>query len=98
IRGPCGVKEQQGCGMEEGVVDGDGGMLKPNHVVEDGGHDLPRRFGIAMGNRHGDLFVTAENHLRVGLTAALVIDERIVNTAKTRPWVERHVFNAKYFQ
>src|SRR5262249_29310348 len=81
-----------------GVVDRHRGMLKANHVVDNGGHDLTRRFFGTMRHPDGGLFVAAENHLRVGLTAALVIDERIVNTAKTRPWVERHVFNAKYFQ
>src|SRR5262245_4016792 len=81
-----------------GVVDRHRGMLKANHVVDNGGHDLTRRFGITMRNRDGDLFVAAENHLRVGLTAALVIDERIVNTAKTRPRVESNIFNAENFQ
>ena len=39
-----------------------------------------------------------KNHLRVGLTAALVIDERIVNPAEARPWVECDVLDAQDFE
>jgi hypothetical protein len=77
-----------------GVVDRHGSMLEADHVMDDGGHDLPSRFGVTMRNGHGDFLVAAENHLGVGLSAALIVDERIVNAAKARPGVERDVFDA----
>ena len=73
-------------------------MLQTDHVVHDGGHDLARRLGVAMRHGHGDFFVAAENHFRIRRTAALVIDQGIVNAAKARPGIERDVFDAENFQ
>ena len=43
------------------------------------------RLEVTMGDRDRDLFVAAENHLRIGLAAALIVNQRIVNAAKTHP-------------
>src|SRR5678816_68589 len=66
--------------------------------MDDGEHDLTRSFGVTMRDRDGDFFVTAENHLRVGLSAALVIHKRIVNAAEARPGVECDVLDAQDFE
>jgi hypothetical protein len=59
-------------------------VLQADDVVHDCRHNFACRFGIAMRDSDGDLFVTAENDLWIGLTATLVVDERIVNAAKAR--------------
>ena len=72
-------------------------MLQADDVVHDRRHDLAGRLGVAMRHRHGDLFVAAENHFGIGLGAALVIDQRIVNAAEARARIQRDVFDAQNF-
>ena len=73
-------------------------MLQADDVVHDRRHDLARRLGVTVRHRHGDLFMAAENHFRIGRAAALVVDQRIVNAAKARAGIERDIFDAKNFQ
>jgi len=42
--------------------------------------------------------MAAENHFGIRRATALVIDQRIVNAAETRAWIERDIFDAEYFQ
>ena len=73
-------------------------MLQADDVVHDGRHRLAARLGVTVRDRDGDLFVTAEDNLRISLTAALVIDQRIVNAAKARTGIKCDVFDAENFQ
>ena len=73
-------------------------MLQTDDVMHDRRHDLARRLGIAVRDGDGNLFVAAENHLRIGFPSALIIDQRIVNAAEARPWIQRDILNAEYFE
>ena len=56
--------------------------------MDDGDHRQALRPRIAMRDLHGNFFVVAEQHRRVVFA---VIDQRIVQAAKTRSGIERDV-------
>src|SRR5207244_4421388 len=98
VHGTGAAHDQDRRAVTPGVVDRHGSMLQADDVVHNGGHRLAGSLGITVRDRDGDFFETAEDNLRIGLTAALVIYQRIVNAPEARTRIKRDVFNAEDFQ
>jgi hypothetical protein len=49
-----------------------------------------------VGHGNGDLFVATENNFRI--TVAVVIDQGVVDAAKTRPGIQSDILNSQNFQ
>ena len=79
-----------------GIEDRHAGMLQTDDVVQPGRHDLTRRAGIAVGQRHRDLFVRA--HDDFGPFTGLEVNDRVVEAAVARARIQRDVFNAQIAQ
>ncbi|MFP6736582.1 MAG: hypothetical protein VB959_22460 [Rhodospirillales bacterium] len=62
-------------------------MQKPDQVMEDYDQRFAAGRGVAVGDLDGDVFVGAEDHLRVVLA---VIDHGIMQPAKTGARVQGH--------
>src|SRR5439155_23785658 len=98
VHGAGAAHDQDRRAVTPGVVDRHGSMLQADDVVHNRGHRLAGSLGITVRDRDGDFFVTAEDNLRIRLTAALVIYQRIVNTAKARTGIQSDIFDAQNFQ
>src|ERR1043166_1953610 len=72
--------------IDVGIVNPHWCMEQTDDVMNDRYHRLAARFGVAMGNLHGDLFMIAEDHRWLVFA---VVYERIVQAAKTRAGIER---------
>jgi hypothetical protein len=71
-------------------------MLQADDVVQTGRHDLAGGPGIAVSDRHGNLFMGTHDHL--GALARLEVDHGIVKAAITRPWIQCDVFDPQLAQ
>ena len=72
--------------VEIGVVDRHAGVQQADQVVQDHGGRLAGRLGVAVGDLHRDFLVVAEHHRRL---VVAVVDERVVQAAEARAWIER---------
>ncbi len=86
-----GADDEDRRAVDIGVVDGHAGMQQPHEVVQDHGHRLAGRLGVAVGDLHRDLLVLAQHHRRL---IAAVIDQRIVQAAEARAGIERDMREA----
>ncbi len=67
-------------------------MQQANHIVHDDAKRLAAGLCIAMRDLHRDLFVRTDQHRRL---VAVVIDQRIVQSAIGRAGIERDVGKAE---
>ena len=72
-----------------GVVDAHRGMLQADGAMHQHAHRLARRLGVAVRHRHRRFLVQAGEELR--LLVATVVDQRLVQAAKARARIGRHV-------
>ena len=80
IHRACAPEHQHRHAVAPGIEDRHGGMLQADDVVRDGHHRAAGRLGIAMRDRHGDLFVAALDHLRLAIAA--VVHDRVMQATK----------------
>ena len=86
-----GPQHQHRCAVAPGIEHRHGGVHQAHVGVHHRAHHAPRCFGIAMGNGDGHLFMQAQQHL--GRVVAQMVDQAVVQTAVTGPWVQRQVGN-----
>src|SRR3990172_8919407 len=66
-------------------------MLKPHHVMEDGGHGPAAGLGVTMGDGHAYLLVADANNL--GQAVLAVINDGVVQAPKAGTRIESSKFN-----
>ena len=71
-------------------------MLETDDIMHRGAHGLAFRSRIAVRQRHGDFFVRAKNDLRRMIAA--VIDQRVMQPAKSSPRIDRHILDFEGLQ
>ncbi len=93
---PAAAEIQDRRAVAPGVEDRHAGMLQADDVVQTGRHDFAGGPRITIGDRHGDLFMGAHDHLWA--LFRLEIDHGIMEAAIARPRIERDVLDAQLAQ
>jgi hypothetical protein len=83
------TEHDDGHAVHPGVVDGHGAMLNAHRAMHEDRHRFARRLGITM--RHGDRRFFMQAGQQLGLFVAAVVHQRLMQAAKTRTRVGRHV-------
>ena len=86
-----GADDKDRATVDIGVIDSHRRMQKPDHIMDDGQHRFAAGLGVSMSDLHSYLFVVAEQHRRLVFA---VIDQRIVEPAKTGAGIECYVWEA----
>ena len=79
-----------------GVEDAHHAVQQADVAVQDAGHRLAGRLGIAVRDRDRMIFVQAEND--AGILVAEMVNQAVVKSAIARPWVEADKRNIKAAQ
>ncbi len=93
---PAAAKIEDRRAVAPGVEDRHAGVLQADDVVQARRHNLAGGPRVTVGDRHGDLFMRAHDHLRP--LARLEVDHRVMKAAVTRAGIERDVFNPQLAQ
>ena len=93
---PAAAEIENRRAVAPGVEDRHARVLQADDIVQARRHDLAGCARVTVGDRHGDLFMRAHDHL--GPFAGLEVDQRIVETAITRAGIERNIFDAQLAQ
>ena len=92
VHRPAGAQHQDRRAIAERVEDRHAGVLEPDDVVHHLRHRPALGLRVAVGQADGDLLVGGEHELRRPVAA--VVHERVVQAAKGRAGVQRHVLDA----
>jgi len=89
IDGPGRAQDEHRRAIDEGVVDRHHAVHQADVGMEDAGHRLARRLGVALRDRDRMILVHAQDHART--LVAQMVDDGIVQTAVACAGVEAHI-------
>ena len=95
IHWPGAAQDDDRQPVSPGVINRHRRMLQTDDIMHRGGHRPACGARVAVSQRHGDLFMIAENDLRRMIAA--IVDQRIVQAAEGRSRIDRDILDLEGF-